>query len=59
MYICICNNVTESQIRDCVENQGVRRLSQLTRRLGACTRCGKCAPLTKQTLDRYVRELNT
>ncbi|MGH8559377.1 MAG: (2Fe-2S)-binding protein [Methylococcales bacterium] len=56
MYICICNCVTESQIRDCVENQGVRRVNQLRKQLGTCTRCGKCALATKQTLDRYLLE---
>ncbi|MGR9108195.1 MAG: (2Fe-2S)-binding protein [Gammaproteobacteria bacterium] len=56
MYICICNAVTESQIRNCVENEGVRRLGQLKKRLGTCAGCGKCALATKQTLERYLSE---
>ncbi|MGH8550798.1 MAG: (2Fe-2S)-binding protein [Methylococcales bacterium] len=56
MYICICNQITDSQIRECVETQGVRTIGQLRKRLGTCTQCGKCALATKQTLDRCLLE---
>lgn len=43
MYICICKNVTDGQIRKAVREQGVRDLRGLRRELGACDQCGKCA----------------
>ncbi|MCI0654356.1 MAG: (2Fe-2S)-binding protein [Methylococcaceae bacterium] len=56
MYICICNRVTDSQIRECVETHGVRTVGQLRKRLGTCAQCGKCALATKQVLDRCLLE---
>lgn len=56
MYICICNGVTEGQIRDCVQNHGVHRIGHLKKQLGVCTRCGKCALAAKQTLERCLLE---
>lgn len=56
LYICICNRVTDSQIRECVEIQGARTIGQLSKRLGTCAQCGKCALATKQTLDRCLLE---
>lgn len=42
MYVCICQAVTEKQIRDAVE-QGVHSLSSLRQHLGVASECGKCA----------------
>jgi bacterioferritin-associated ferredoxin len=56
MYICICKSVTDSQIRRCVREKGIRNLRALRRETGACDQCGKCAPEARQlimeTLDR-------
>lgn len=56
MYICICNGVTEKQIKESVLNHGVRRVGQLKAKLGVCGQCGKCARATKQALDRFLVE---
>ena len=42
MYICLCNNVTENDIRACVES-GARSMRDLRRELGVASQCGKCA----------------
>lgn len=49
MYICICNAVTERQIRACVD-RGARSLSDLQLELGVATGCGCCA----QTACEYL-----
>ncbi len=43
MYVCVCNAVTESEIRQAVE-LGARSLQDLQHGLGVAASCGKCAP---------------
>jgi len=42
MYVCVCNAVTESEIRQAVE-LGARSLQDLQHGLGVAANCGKCA----------------
>lgn len=41
MYICICNAITERQVRECVE-EGTRCVDELTSKLGVGAGCGRC-----------------
>jgi bacterioferritin-associated ferredoxin len=41
MYVCICNAVTEREIRQCAE-LGASSLADLRKGLGVATSCGKC-----------------
>jgi bacterioferritin-associated ferredoxin len=43
MFICICNPVTDSEVRRCVR-EGACSLSDLQMRLGIAAQCGTCAP---------------
>jgi Bacterioferritin-associated ferredoxin len=58
MYICICKSVTDSQIRRCVRETGVRNLRGLRRELGACDQCGKCAREARQIITQNIEESN-
>lgn len=49
MYICVCNAITDREIRQCAE-LGVRSLDDLRASLGVATCCGKCAPAATQIL---------
>lgn len=51
MYVCICKNVTEGQIRKAVKEKGINSVRELRRELGVCDQCGKCA-LEAQALVR-------
>ena len=51
MYICICNAVTEREIRFAVE-EGCTSLRRVSKELGVATGCGKC----KQEACRVIRE---
>jgi bacterioferritin-associated ferredoxin len=42
MYVCVCQAVTERQVRDAVE-QGVSSLRGLRETLGVASECGRCA----------------
>jgi bacterioferritin-associated ferredoxin len=55
MYICVCNAVTEREIRYCA--QLGCSLDDLRERLGVCTNCGKCKHAAKQIL-REERSAN-
>jgi bacterioferritin-associated ferredoxin len=42
MYVCVCNAVTDREIRSAVA-LGVRSLADLQTTLGVATCCGRCA----------------
>jgi len=50
MYICLCNAITERDIRASAE-QGACTLRDLECCLGVGTCCGKCKPAAKEILD--------
>ena len=42
MYVCICNAITDGEIRSAVA-AGARTLADLTSTLGVASCCGRCA----------------
>ena len=58
MYVCICNGVTDHQIREAAE-AGCTSLTELTMRTGVGANCGSCLPSAEILLDeiRNRREL--
>jgi bacterioferritin-associated ferredoxin len=48
MYICVCNAVTEREIRHCAQLGCT--MVDLREQLGVCTGCGKCKHAAKQIL---------
>lgn len=53
MYVCLCNGITESQIRDAVGG-GARSLSELHVCLGVASCCGRCADCAQQVLHETL-----
>jgi bacterioferritin-associated ferredoxin len=51
MYVCICNAITDKQIRQAAES-GVRDLWQLQKELGVASNCGSC----KKQASEILRE---
>jgi bacterioferritin-associated ferredoxin len=49
MYVCVCNAVTEREIRQAA-GLGVTTVRELKRSLGVATGCGKCAPCAHAVL---------
>ncbi len=41
MYVCICRQITDSQIRE-VCREGTSRMADIRERLGLASECGKC-----------------
>lgn len=58
MYVCLCNGVTDHEIRE-VAAAGCDTLSELTMRTGCGATCGSCLEQAQQILDevRAIREL--
>jgi bacterioferritin-associated ferredoxin len=50
VYVCLCNGVTDRQIREAAEG-GCRTMSELTMRTGCGATCGSCVPMAMQLLD--------
>ena len=55
MYVCICNGVTERDIRDAA-SRGARTVKDLRRELGVASDCGKCASCAHEVLCEARRE---
>jgi len=57
MYICVCNAITERQVRECVA-AGATTLADLQFDLGVATCCGCCAQTAQEYLPggRYASE---
>lgn len=50
MYVCVCQAVTERQIRQAA-HEGARTLKDLRRDLGVTRDCGRCAACARACLD--------
>ena len=55
MYICICNAVKESDIRDAV-NDGVTCFKTLSKTLDLCTDCGSCGKKAMQAFHNALSQ---
>ena len=57
MYVCICNGITDRDIRQAAD-AGCRSLAELTMRTGCGACCGTCLDTAAQVLEeaRATRE---
>ena len=53
MYVCICNNVTEKDIKRAVRD-GAYSMPCLRQRLGVSTSCGQCHSSAREHLEALV-----
>ena len=58
MYVCICNGVTDHQIRQAAD-AGCGSVAEMTMRTGAGGNCGSCLEMVAELLEkaRTIREL--
>ncbi|AXK72696.1 bacterioferritin [Lysobacter sp. TY2-98] len=56
MYVCICNGVTDRDIRQAAES-GCRGMTELTMRTGAGASCGSCIEMATSILDETAAQL--
>mgnify|MGYP003561030982 FL=1 len=55
MYVCLCQGVTDRQIRQSIED-GADTLRALRQQLGVMAQCGKCGCMTKELLLQALDE---
>jgi bacterioferritin-associated ferredoxin len=53
MYVCVCNAVTDREIRGAVK-LGVRTLDDLSATLGVATCCRRCSDCARKVLAEAV-----
>lgn len=53
MYVCICNAITDRQIKETVDS-GATSLTDLKDRLGVASCCGCCADLAASFLSIHA-----
>lgn len=56
MFVCICNGVTDRQIRNAVEEGVVSTYRSLSKTLDVGTCCGKCKSCAKDVLREAIQE---
>ena len=56
MYVCICNGITDHQVRD-VAAAGCRSVAELTMRTGAGANCGSCLDMAADMIAEMQSEL--
>jgi len=52
MYVCICKEVTDSQLRQSVE-AGVQSVREVSRCTGLGSQCGKCVCFARERIDHH------
>jgi bacterioferritin-associated ferredoxin len=58
MIVCVCNNISDREIRQAVD-LGLSSMAELRRDLGVATCCGKCGSCAKQVLNAHLDSMTT
>lgn len=54
MYVCICRQITDHQIRDLCR-EGASSLTDIRARSGVASDCGKCGKLAQNILKEFTK----
>lgn len=53
MYVCLCNSVTDSEIKKAIA-QGASSLEDLQNELGVAVNCGRCGDCARKLLEQTL-----
>jgi len=53
MIVCVCNNISDREIRQAVD-LGLSTMAELRRDLGVATCCGQCANCACEVLNAHL-----
>lgn len=53
MIVCVCNNISDREIRQAVD-LGLSTMAELRRDLGVATCCGKCHTYAREVLSTHL-----
>lgn len=54
MYVCICRQITDNQIRDLCRN-GASSLTDIRAQSGVASECGKCGKLAQTIVKEFAK----
>ncbi len=54
MYVCICRQITDNQIRDLCRN-GASSLTDIRAQSGVASDCGKCGKLAQTIVKEFAK----
>ncbi len=57
MIVCVCNNISDREIRQAIE-LGITNLDELRNDLGVATCCGQCFDCAEQILNEHLAAIN-
>jgi bacterioferritin-associated ferredoxin len=55
MFVCLCKGITDTQIKQSIEN-GASSLRDIRRELGVATQCCKCLPDARAVIDQALAD---
>jgi bacterioferritin-associated ferredoxin len=55
MYVCVCNRVTDHQIREAAD-QGIVSMDELCSQLRVASCCGRCRDCAHRILNQSISE---
>lgn len=58
MYVCLCEGVTDGQIREAIY-EGCCSYRDVRATLGVASQCGKCACLAKQVVRETLSDVHS
>jgi bacterioferritin-associated ferredoxin len=58
MYVCLCEGVTDGQIRDAIYD-GCCSYREVRETLNVASQCGKCACLAKQVVRQTLGDMHS
>ncbi len=53
MIVCVCNNISDREIRQAAE-LGIASIAELRQELGVGTMCGKCVSYAREVLHDHI-----
>lgn len=56
MFVCICQGVTDSQIRQAVK-EGKTSFAQVRQHLHVAQQCGRCSQATRMIINQEIEKL--
>jgi bacterioferritin-associated ferredoxin len=54
MYICLCNGITDKQIKNAVRQEGVGNVRDLKHSLNVGNQCGRCVQMAQDIIDATI-----
>lgn len=53
MYVCLCNGISDRQIRECVD-RGAESLNEVQARLPVANCCGQCEETAREVIENHL-----